>query len=56
LISDTELQLIIQAGHLVDLVVETGKEVVINGNLSITREVVFSDDVVVHVLGNPRFW
>jgi Fasciclin domain len=54
-VSDTELRFVTSARQLIDLVIEPGKPVVINGEATVIQEDILSEQGVVHVLNRPLY-
>jgi len=52
-LSDTELRLESQAGKILDLKINRLDSVIINGEVTIIQEDVFSEDGIVHVIDRP---
>ena len=52
-VSDTELRVVTLAGQVMDLVIEPGKSVIINGQSKILQEDIFSVQGVLHIIDKP---
>jgi uncharacterized surface protein with fasciclin (FAS1) repeats len=52
-VSDTELRVLTLAGRVVDLVIDPGKSVIINGQSRIIEEDIFSLQGVIHIIDKP---